>query len=660
MSLKYFICPDGQRIETIDCLKEGGCRMGDRCATRSYLHLASKDRPWTGKPSTTQLIQGTMEAYLKIKKDYATSPDGRAFMINGTNAHRNLEENDDDFSFIEEKFTDGDVTGIADVFEVEKGKSVLVDYKTSGSYKVAKALGMVVVDVETGEVYKSGKRKGEQKTRKELRRDETKIDVRDWALQLNKYRMLFESKGFKANEIKIQVIVRDGSTWIARSRGVYRNIYFFKIPMIPDDEIILYFKNKARALFKALEHNDINKIQTCTKQENWNGLKCERYCDVAEFCPYGRYLKKEKETDEMAIKGLSEARRLPRLGKIRLGIKKQTAKGVEYPSEVDYFILDPQTPNELEKNGIIDEFHSIYGDKPKQINMMFPTSNVDLLFPQFYKRYGTGTSLQCRGDGNTAKCADPKFAEGLEIIAKDELTGAPIVKCNGENCPYYAKRKCVISATLNILIPELPGVGVWQINTSSINSIININSGLDIINKLVGRVNMLPLKLERKPQETTHDGKKAIHYMLHINTGIYLKNLQGCAQIDSTKALLELPAPDFDEQDLMAPAVIDATEVVVEKEKTDEEAHVELSEKLCKVLMELSGNNKDLAQDMLEGYSTFINGDGNEVSGKRDTKALSLRRLRVTYGKAKKELKDNKKGAEGVEFPFGEENGVKK
>ena len=33
------------------------------------------------------------------------------------------------------------------------------------------------------------------------------------------------------------------------------------------------------------------------------------------------------------IAGLSEARRLPRLGKIRLGIKLKSAKGTEYPAD---------------------------------------------------------------------------------------------------------------------------------------------------------------------------------------------------------------------------------------------------------------------------------------------------------------------------------------
>ena len=166
--LKWFICPDNERIEVADCLKEGGCRMGTRCATRSYLQLVRRERPWTGKPSTTQLIQGTMCAFLKITRDYATHPDSRAFMIHGTKGHGNLEGADGEYSFLEERF-DGentDITGIADVLEIELNYAILVDYKTSGSFKVAKALGFYVDEEGTGEFYKSGKRKGEEKTRK--------------------------------------------------------------------------------------------------------------------------------------------------------------------------------------------------------------------------------------------------------------------------------------------------------------------------------------------------------------------------------------------------------------------------------------------------------------------------------------------------------------
>src|SRR3990172_10368093 len=100
MPLRWLLCPDNQRIETIDCLKEGGCRMGTRCASRSYLQLAARDRKWTGRPSTTQLIGGVLHAFLKITKDYAISPDSRAFMITGTKGHSTLEGSGDEYSIL--------------------------------------------------------------------------------------------------------------------------------------------------------------------------------------------------------------------------------------------------------------------------------------------------------------------------------------------------------------------------------------------------------------------------------------------------------------------------------------------------------------------------------------------------------------------------------
>lgn len=548
MPLKWFICPDGNRIEPQACLTEGGCRMGDRCATRSYLHMARSERPWTGKPSTTQLISGTMQAFLKLTKDYAVSPDKRAFMINGTNGHRNLEGYDDEYSILEEKFTDGDETGIADVYEQEKNYGILTDHKISGSYKVAKALGWYITEEPTGEFFKSGARRGQEKMRKILRRDPARADVEDWEWQLNKYRIEFEKRGFPVHEIRIQCIVRDGNTFVARSRGVFRNVYYFKIKKLDDKVVLDYFKAKREALAKALEQGFWT--DPCTAKENWDGLKCASYCEVAEHCSLGKYLKREKENDEMAIKNLSDIRRLPRLGKIRLGIKKKTASGAEYPAEVDYFILDPQTPSELENQKLIDEFHQLYGEQPKQIKIMLPVADTELYFPQFYKRYGRSTSLQCKGDGETATCATKEFTQGLEILGGEEM-GQFKVRCLGRECIYFKNRQCAMVGSIQVLLPDLPGAGVWQIDTGSFNSIVSLNSGIEYVKALCGRAHMLPLTLERREIETAHDGKKTKHYALQINMDFRLNDLQKFAQIDSTKILLELPAPDPEVADIV-------------------------------------------------------------------------------------------------------------
>ena len=45
------------------------------------------------------------------------------------------------------------------------------------------------------------------------------------------------------------------------------------------------------------------------------------------------------------IPGLSDRRRLPRLGSIRLGIKVKNKKGIEYPKETEYFVC----PDEVKK-----------------------------------------------------------------------------------------------------------------------------------------------------------------------------------------------------------------------------------------------------------------------------------------------------------------------
>lgn len=612
MPLKEFICPDGVKITTGDCLKEGGCRCGDRCATRSYLQLVSRDRPWTGKPSTTQLIQGTMCAFLKITKDYAVSPDQRAFMIHGTKGHQNLESATDDCSLLELKFDGEEVeeTGISDVIEIESGKTILADYKTSGSFKVAKALGFVVEkEVILGEFFKSGKRKGEPKTRDILLRKPDVEDRWEWELQLNKYRMEFEKKyGAKVDELRIQCIVRDGNTYIARSRGVFRNVYYFKIRILPDAEVLAYFKEKREALLKALQEGQCDEI--CTAQENWDGLKCASYCEVAGDCKFGKYLIKERERDDMAIKGMSEIRRLPRLGKIRLGIKKLSqSTGKEYPAEVDYFVLDPQTPAKEENERLIHEFHRLYGEQPKKINIMFPVADPDVFFPQFYKRYGSSTSLQCKGDGIEATCMSEEFAKNLKITGHDEF-GNPKVECAGKECPYYKVKQCSETATLQVLLPELPGAGVWQITTGSFHSIVNINSCIDYVRAVAGRAHMIPLTLERREQEIPYEGKKTKHYILHINMDFKLVDLQKQAMIEPSKILLELPPPEPDKEDIIfgKNAVIDA-ESIPAKEGLIEEQLTGILDKIktFKTRAEVDTFEKECeAMDLIKGDMALI------------------------------------------------------
>jgi len=177
----------------------------------------------------------------------------------------------------------------------------------------------------------------------------------------------------------------------------------------------------------------------------------------------------------MPIKGLTEQLRLPRLGKIRLGEKRLSKKGVEYPVALDYFVVP-------------EEVKAIYGDKPRQLDIMFPADDENIIFPQHYKRYGKQKGLICKGDGEEAtRMTD----EGrMEEIA-----------CPGKDCKYFQKGECKAIGNLQVWLWKVPGLGVYQIDTSSINSILNINGGIRTIKGIFGRIRWIPLVLKVEMQE---------------------------------------------------------------------------------------------------------------------------------------------------------------
>lgn len=250
----------------------------------------------------------------------------------------------------------------------------------------------------------------------------------------------------------------------------------------------------------------------------------------------------------MSIKGISDVRRLPRMGKIRLGIKKKTAKGVEYPSEVDYFILDPEAPDQKRREALIKQFEDLYGEKPKSIKVMFPPVPREMFFAQFLKRYGKGTLLKCKGDNEVAETI-PEFADGLEKIGETDR-GFIKVKCLGEECPYTLSKECGRIAALQVILPELSGIGVWQITTGSYNSIVSINSAIDYMMGLFGRYAMLPITLVRKPVDISYEGKRSKHYILDIDLeNVSIGGLQKFALITPVERAL-IPAPDESKDEL--------------------------------------------------------------------------------------------------------------
>ena len=290
MPATQFKCKNGNKIPIKQCLSH--CPNGQRCMFLPTLRSVadSLDRK-LDKPSVTELISGTRETYLKKTQPYAVDPMQQLYAVHGTAVHTIQEGHNEGNIIAEERLADDITSGKFDLYGqiVDLSDNTLGDYKVTSSYKLMKALGYYKVDVPTGEVYKTGLKKGQPKTRKEWRTDGVK-HVLEWAIQLNYYRILLEQAGFKVKDMVIQALCRDYSLRMAAERNITRPLYLIKINKISDHWIRWYMSAKAKRLKKSMAEHHLP--SRCSARERWHDRKCQSYCDVAEFCPYGRLMKR--------------------------------------------------------------------------------------------------------------------------------------------------------------------------------------------------------------------------------------------------------------------------------------------------------------------------------------------------------------------------------
>ena len=298
MPYTQYKCKDGELVGIEDCLSK--CRLfgeydsngepwvpAGRCLSLQTLRAISEQRKWTGKPSTTQLLKGTREVFLELTQDYHISPKDSVFMLFGTEVHGGLESHVSTASgeVAEIRIEDDYSTGAFDYYTPENG-GTLVDTKTYGSYKTAHTLGYYMKKEETDYIYKSGQKKGQKKTINVLYKDGPHLRF-DLALQLNDYRMKIEKKlGLPVANMCCQILVRDGNTHVATSRGITEPSYLVPINKISDIWVERYMRQKSQDLIYALEHNVLP--TPCSHRETWSGRKCKDYCNVWNFCEEGR------------------------------------------------------------------------------------------------------------------------------------------------------------------------------------------------------------------------------------------------------------------------------------------------------------------------------------------------------------------------------------
>ena len=211
------------------------------------------------------------------------------------------------------------------------------------------------------------------------------------------------------------------------------------------------------------------------------------------------------------IKGLSEIRRLPRLGKIRLGERRTSRGGKEYPAALGHFKFDEESVQEY------PAIVKLYGSEPTELDIVLPLDETEKVFPQAYKLYGSGRGLKCKGDGERAFQRVCSKCNSTDCDCED-----PAFEFTETACPCKLKDTghCRPMGSLMVMLPKVSLAGVWQIDTSSYHSIVDLNSGIDFVRALCGRVAMIPLKLRLVARTVHPEGQATTVHTLQLECGL--------------------------------------------------------------------------------------------------------------------------------------------
>jgi hypothetical protein len=217
----------------------------------------------------------------------------------------------------------------------------------------------------------------------------------------------------------------------------------------------------------------------------------------------------------MAVKGVTDKIRVPRLGVIKIGEMVQVPgqpEGRTMPRSSEHFLLP-------------DEVASVMGNQVTVIEpVMLPFSDRKLFAHDEYRMYSQTRGLICRGDGAWAERVVSKadaddnrlrgdgglgdYANQFQPALRDATETGRVTR----SCPCEWLQKpggCGLKMAFQFLLPTVPGFGVWQLNTGSRNTILNIVSFIEMLNGTFGRAHLIPLRLLLEFVEVqTPDGKR--------------------------------------------------------------------------------------------------------------------------------------------------------
>lgn len=227
-------------------------------------------------------------------------------------------------------------------------------------------------------------------------------------------------------------------------------------------------------------------------------------------------------------------RRLREIGRIRIGMQVPSEKGKMRPKKIDTFRLTSQDPEVLQAAA------AIYGGKPQkwegapageqweliseaaQLPIVIPPGGV--AFSQYYELW-SGGGCQRRCDGMSELISD-----GPCVCDPDE-------------------RECKPHSRLSVMLRDLPGLGVWRLDTGGWYAAVELAGAVAFIEIAAAAGRMLPARLRLEQRQIKREGEPIKRFAvpvidLDVTVASLAGNLSPAAPLEAG-AVVELQAPRF-------------------------------------------------------------------------------------------------------------------
>lgn len=197
---------------------------------------------------------------------------------------------------------------------------------------------------------------------------------------------------------------------------------------------------------------------------------------------------------------LSLQRRLAEVGRIRLGQQVESSSGKARPVKLATFRLTSRDRRR------IDEAARLYGgdvgpwESPSggQWEVVTDTDTLDVIVPpadmaftQAYEMWGSGGCLR-RCDG-----------------VSESLSDGPCL-CDPD------ARECAIHTRLSVMLRDLPGLGVWRVDTSGYYAAVELAAAVQVIEAAAGAGVMLPARLRLEQRSVKRQGQPTYRFAVPV------------------------------------------------------------------------------------------------------------------------------------------------